>query len=382
MNDEDLLVSLLIFVAGILSLELGISVAIMEILSGILAGNLFRLISSSWIDNLSLFGLLGLMFFAGFDTDVNLLKRNWRSSLAIGTASFGVPFILLSVLGLFWLGVEPREALLLAIGLSTTSVALLYSMMNEKKLVSREDRQLLMSAAMVVDITSIFFLAFVFEGLTIVSLLFFLFSLVFLAQIPKLGNLLIRRYREDQIEFKIRFVLLILLFLVLLSKKASIHVSLFAFFIGIFFSEFMNEDKELEGKLKSMVFGLMAPIFFFKAGLYVRLASFKWAMLPSIMLLGIVAYLGKYLGTFIVSRKFFPERVARFAGLVFNVRLSFGIIAATFGLESGIVSQETFLSMILIVVGASIATSLLIRFSARPEELPAEAPLEDNPLKG
>ncbi|MFZ2957136.1 MAG: cation:proton antiporter [Candidatus Ozemobacteraceae bacterium] len=363
MGNEDILVSLLIFLAGIISLEIGVSVAILEITAGIAAGNLFHLMSSDWIDHLSLFGLLGLMFFAGFETDVKLLKKNWRSSISIGFASFLLPFSLVFILGYNLSGLELMEALLVSIGLSTTSVALLYAIFKEKPLADPEYQQLLLSAAMVVDITSIFMLAFIFEGLTAISVLIFVFCILFLAHIPKIGKWLVLRYPQDHIEIKMRFVLLVLLSMVLLSKQASIHVSLFGFFIGIFFSEFMEEDKELAAKLKSLVFGLMAPVFFFKAGLYVRLASLKWSMLPSILLFGIVAYLAKYIGTYYSARLFLPEKISKLGGLTFNVRLSFGIIAATFGLESGILRQEMFLTMILIVVGASIITSLLIRYS-------------------
>ena len=377
MNNEDILVSLLIFLAGIISLEIKVSVAIMEIMAGIVAGNFFRLMSSDWIDNMSLFGLLGLMFFAGFETNVNMLKKNWRSSLTIGVSSFLAPFFLVLVSGYFLLTMEIKEALLFSIGLSTTSVALLYSIFKEKQLIDSEAQQLLLSAAMVVDITSIFALAFIFEGLTALSILLFVFCILFLAQIPRLGRWLVKRYQSDQIEFKMRFILLVLLTMVLLSKQASIHVSLFAFFVGIFFSEFMEEDKELVSKLKSLVFGLMAPIFFFKAGLYVRLISFKWSMLPYVLFLGIVAYLAKFLGTYYSARKFLPQKVAKFAGLIFNVRLSFGIIAATFGLESGILRQEMFLTMIFIVVGASIVTSFLISHSAKSDVPVAENPLQD-----
>jgi Kef-type K+ transport system membrane component KefB len=375
--NEDILVTVLIFLAGILALEFRISVAILEVVAGIVAANLFRLTSSNWIDNLSLFGLLGLMFFAGFETDVKLLKRIWRPSLAIGTASFGVPCCLLLGCGVFLLDLKWQEALLLAISLSTTSVALLYTLFKERHLVTLRAQHLLMSAAMVVDIISIFALAIIFEGMTALSVLVFAFSLLFLSQIPKLGTWLIRRYHSDQIEFRTRFVLLVLLSMVLLSKQASIHVSLFGFFIGIFFSEFMEADQELASKLKSMIFGLMAPIFFFKAGLYVRLASFQWSLLPLMLFLGMVAFWGKYLGTFLTARRYLSAPEARLAGLLFNVQLTFSIIAATFGLESGILRQELFQSVILIVVGASILTSILIRHSPAAEVSPMDHPLQD-----
>lgn len=370
MNNEDILVGLLIFLAGILALETRISVAILEVLAGIVAGNLFHATSSHWIDNLSMFGLLGLMFFAGLETDVRLLRRVWRPSLAIGAASFGCPLLLVLATA-HLLGLPGREALLLAVGLSTTSVALLYAIFRERALVLPEHGQLLLAAAMVVDVASIVALALLFEGITMLSLLLAALALLLTAHMPRLGRWLVERYSGNRIELKTRFILLVLLTMVLLAREASIHVSLFGFVLGVFFSDFVAEDPVLEAKLKSLIFGLMAPIFFFKAGLYVRLASFHWAMLPFIALLGLVAYAGKYFGTLACARRFLPPDVARLAALVFNVRLSFGIIAATFGLESGILRQEMFLTMILIVVGTSLATSLLLRF--RPAATPAPA---------
>ena len=68
MEQESVLVAFMILLAGFISIELGISTAIFEILAGVIAFNVFGLTSTYWIDFLADFGLLGIMFFAGYFT--------------------------------------------------------------------------------------------------------------------------------------------------------------------------------------------------------------------------------------------------------------------------------------------------------------------------
>ena len=83
----------LILVASMVSVELGLSVAITEIVAGVIAGNFLGLRTTPWIDFLAGFASIVLTFLAGAEVDPDLLSEKWKESTLIGGVSFLVPFL-------------------------------------------------------------------------------------------------------------------------------------------------------------------------------------------------------------------------------------------------------------------------------------------------
>src|SRR5919108_2204481 len=83
----------LALVASLISIWTGISVALIEILVGVIAGNFLGIhATTEWINFLALLGSGVLTFLAGAEIDPRSLKANLRASGLIGVLSFGVPF--------------------------------------------------------------------------------------------------------------------------------------------------------------------------------------------------------------------------------------------------------------------------------------------------
>ena len=87
-----LIVGLLIFLSSLISLRLGLSVAIIEIVLGATAGSL-GLKTEEWMSYLATFGGILLTFLAGTEIDVQLMKDKFKESFLIGSFSFAVPFV-------------------------------------------------------------------------------------------------------------------------------------------------------------------------------------------------------------------------------------------------------------------------------------------------
>lgn len=73
--DPSLLVATVPVVAGVVGLDLGISTAITEVMAGLLLGVALDVSSMQWLDFLAHFGMLGLMFMAGFEVDPTCSAR-------------------------------------------------------------------------------------------------------------------------------------------------------------------------------------------------------------------------------------------------------------------------------------------------------------------
>src|SRR3989304_6498745 len=86
-----LIVGFLILLSSLVSLKIGISVAIIEILLGVIAGNM-GLAPEEWMVFLARFGGIILTFLAGAEIDAGLLKKRFKESLLIGIFSFLTPF--------------------------------------------------------------------------------------------------------------------------------------------------------------------------------------------------------------------------------------------------------------------------------------------------
>src|SRR5262249_782117 len=96
----------LALLASLTAVRLKQSVALVEILVGILAGNLavyltqhqflgfdWRLEVRPWLLFLAGFGSMLLTFLAGAEIEPAVLRRHYKESLAIGMASFAAPFV-------------------------------------------------------------------------------------------------------------------------------------------------------------------------------------------------------------------------------------------------------------------------------------------------
>ena len=87
-----LIAGLIIFVSSLISLKLGLSVAVIEISIGVIAGNL-GLRAEEWMVYFAGFGGIVLTFLAGAEVDAKLFREKFKESFLIGFFSFLAPFV-------------------------------------------------------------------------------------------------------------------------------------------------------------------------------------------------------------------------------------------------------------------------------------------------
>jgi len=256
---------LLIVVSGFLCLEVSMPIAMVEFFAGIIGVIFFDREHTPWLGFFSELGLISLMFLAGFEIDLRTLRRNKFKSIVLGSLSFFVPFVIVySVANL--LGISFLPSILMGIGLSTTSLAIVFPVLKEKGLLTKDSGQLLLTGAMVVDIISMIMLSLVFYQVSLKSVLFSVIFIVGLFFIRKLVFLIFERYKGNRAEFELKFLLLILLAFSILAEEAGMHEAVISFIIGVIFSEIDPNHEAIIEKLNSVVFSLLAPIFSFMQG--------------------------------------------------------------------------------------------------------------------
>jgi Kef-type K+ transport system membrane component KefB len=347
-----IVVPLLIVVSGFICLEFFIPIAIGELIAGIIGGLFLDLKKTPWLEFLSHLGLISLMFLAGFEIDLPTLYRNRYKSIVVGVVSFFIPFTLIYLLcSLFKMGFLP--SILMGISLSTTSLAIVFPILREKNLLEKESGQLLLASAMVVDILSMIMLSLVFYRVSIKGIFVLVVLIAALFFIKKVVFPIFERYKGNRAEFELKFLLLIILAFSFLAQEAGMHEAVISFVLGIIFSEIDPNHEAIIEKLNSVVFSLLAPIFFFHAGAMIKLNEVNFYVVGFFFIFLFFSMVGKFIGTYLPLKLFSCEG-SKYAGILFNYRLSFGLVTAIYGYEKQILTSEIFNTLLLCVLFSSL----------------------------
>ena len=78
----------LALLASLISIRVAVSVALIEIVVGAIAGNLIGLQVTDWVNFLSGFGAILLTFLAGAEIDPRIVRKHFWSSMSIGIVGF------------------------------------------------------------------------------------------------------------------------------------------------------------------------------------------------------------------------------------------------------------------------------------------------------
>ena len=82
-----------VLVASIVSVEVGVTVALVELTLGVAAGNVLHLQTQDWLDFIAKFGSIVLTFLAGMEVDPAYMRRRLVPSVVMGVVSFAGPLL-------------------------------------------------------------------------------------------------------------------------------------------------------------------------------------------------------------------------------------------------------------------------------------------------
>jgi len=361
----------LALVASLASIRLGISVALTEILAGVLAGNFLGLHTTPWIDFLATFGSGLLTFLAGAEIDPDSLRRHLKPALVIGTVGFFAPFLAAGAFA-YWVAHWERHAAFIAgISLSTTSVAVVYAVMVETGLNRTEIGKLILAACFVNDFGTVLALGIIFANFNGWLALFVAVMAVVLWQLPRLTRLVIRRVGHRVSEPEVKFIFLVLFALGGLAQVAKSEAVLPAYLVGLVIAGVFVRDRVLMDRMRSIAFVMLTPFYFIKAGLFVALPAVIAGALLIVALL-VMKMAAKFVGIWPLTRIFaFERREGMYTTLLMSTGLTFGTISALFGLTNHIITQAQYTILVTVVIGSAVVPTLIAQRWFRPP-LPAE----------
>src|ERR1700730_9799936 len=265
----------LALVASLVSIWARISVALIEILIGVIAANVLHLhASNEWINFLAMLGSGVLTFLAGAEIDPRSLKANLRASLLIGVLSFAVPFAVIWLFTQFVLGWPLHQAQIAGIALSTTSVAVVYAVMIEGGFSDTAMGKMILAACFITDFGTVLALGTLFANYNLWLLTFVIVTLIVLWFMPSWTQSIITRFGATRVsEPKVKFIFFVLFFLGGLATTAKSEAVLPAYLVGLVVAGVFLHDKTLVHRMRSIAFAVFTPFYFIKAGLFVSLPA-------------------------------------------------------------------------------------------------------------
>jgi len=356
--------------AGHASVKLGQPAVLGKLLAGILLGPavLGWLQTNEFITLFAEIGVLLLMFIAGLETDVDQLKKNWKSSVAVALGGIILPFIGGYSLSLS-LGLTQTQALYMGLLLCATSVSITVQTLKEMNQLSSREGTTILGAAVVDDVVVVVLLAIMmslFGTAEAVSIPFMMLKkVVFFAVIFVAGWFIVPFILKHMSRFKVTEALMSAALLLCLGFSYFAEIMGVAGIIGAFAAGIAMSQttykEQIETKVEPIAYTLFVPVFFVSIGLNISFAGLG-SQLLFIILLTVIAVVTKLIGGGLGARLTgfnFRESVVIGAGMVSRGEVA--LIIAASGLAGGLLPAEYFTAIVLVVILTTLITPPLLK---------------------
>lgn len=356
--------------------------------SGLVEGSASSLYLESLIKDLAEVGVILLMFVAGMETDLVEMRKVGKTAFwaamggvllplsggAAASAYFGYP--------LYW------EGIFIGTILTATSVSISAQTLIELKALRSREGTTILGAAVIDDVLGIIILGLV-TALSVskvgeesaggaVEIIWIVLRMAaFFIVFWFLG----RRYFERWCEWMRRFpasqaflaFVLVVTFLYSWAAEFFAHLAAItgSYMAGLLFAQ-TRYKREIDEHIHPLTYSLFVPVFFVSIGLQAngRELGGEILFLVVIVLLAILTKVG---GCFVGSRvSGFNNMQSLRVGVGMVSRGEVGLIVAGVGLSRGIIDQDIFSIMVVMVLVTTMITPILLRYVfPRVEEVPA-----------
>ena len=355
-----------IFIASLISLRVGLAVAIIELIVGAIFGNLGLLHATDWMTLLAGFGGILLTFMAGTEIDTHVMREKYKESFLIGFFSFLAPFIGASLYTYFIAGWNLQASLIAGIALSTTSLAVVYSVLMETPLQDANLAKIVLAATFITDMSTVIVLSILFIKPDLYTLLFIIVSVIGIILAAKYSKHIFNheKLKNKVIEPEIKYIFLILVIFMYFAAIGNGEAVLPAFVLGLLMSKELAKVKELMVRMRTVAYAVITPVFFIVGGLKISI-PFILAGLGLFIILFAVKIVAKFIGVYFFANKYIPNG-SMYTTLLMSTGLTFGTIASLFGFNAGIIDQMQY----SILVGVVVSSAIIPTFIAQKWFLP------------
>lgn len=355
-----------------------IPILLVEIIAGIVFGSVLGLVHDGipgweFFTTLAAFGLLVIMFEAGLELDPEPVLERPKQVAVMAVMTFLIPFFAGFGFGQF-LGLTFFASYLIGVTLSTTSLGLVYPLLEDFGYLDTERGQLILAVTVFCDILSVIALSFAItmtsetplvSSAIVTGAILFFFVIVPVFLVDHIGRLIPDSIQTNPVKFSIFFALA----LAFAFEYIGVHAILGAFFAGLIIAESTGDRDgfDIEKTMKPVAH-LLTPVFFFYVGLQATIPEptpANMLMLGGVLFLGIVMKLvGAVVGGIALG---LDGQTTKLLASVMPGQLSISVAAAAIGLNRGIIDPNLYNSFIVLAVTSVFVSSMLFRYFSEKE---------------
>ncbi|GAA2914214.1 cation:proton antiporter [Enterococcus pseudoavium] len=359
--------------AGHFSRRFGIPAVIGQLLVGILLGNggLQIVHPDILVTDFSEIGVIILMFLAGMESNLGLLRKYFRPAMYV--ALLGVLFpLLFGVISGRVFHVVWNQAFFLGLILAATSVSISVEVLKELKVITTKEGSTILGASVADDILVVLLVSLCMplmgiEGSSKVPLSLMLLEqvLFFIAVFllirwgaPYLMNLSKKLLAESAV---IIVSLTLCLSMSYLADLIGLSSVIGAFSAGVAIGQ-TNVWQDIRYNIEAIGYAVFIPVFFVSIGLEVSFHGLSKQFL-FILLFTLVAIFSKLLGGFIGSRfSGFNRPSSLMVGSGMVSRGEMALIILQLGYQAGLVINSYYSAIIIVILFTTLSSPFLLKY--------------------
>ncbi len=353
-----------------------------------------EVVQGTFLQSLSLIGVMLLLLLTGLETDLELISRKARSVMGTALGGLVIPLVCGFALGMYvpdHLLTNPDNriifALFLATAMSISAIPVIAKILLDMKLMRRDIGQAIIAAGMIDDTTGWVLLSIVTalvggQVLTVGTVLSSVGSVaLFIVLTFTVVRWLVKKSMDivqDEMVSPHRLTALSIIMAFgwgWFSHYLKLEPMFGAFMIGIILGQLPRFPVQVHERIGTLTVGIFAPIFFAVAGLKVNVINL---LEPSLLVMTAIVIavatfckvVGAYLGSRFLGKQ--DHWTSLSLGAALNARGAMEIIIATIGLSLGILSQDFFSMIVLMAITTSVMAPTLLRFTLQHVKIDEE----------
>lgn len=355
----------------------GIPDVIGQILVGIVAGPavLGWIHQTAMIEEFQEIGVIVLMFIAGLESDLSLLKKHLKPAMAVAVGGMALPIVVMGLASQLF-GLQWFESLFIGVIFSATSVSISVAVLREFNQIDSKEGATVLGAAVADDIGGVLILSVLISlmngkgGESSTSL-----PLIIMMQAIFFGGtyLLVRWLAPYLMHLSKRLlttaapaVMAMILCLGMASLADLVHLSgaVGAFFAGIAVAN-TKARHDIAEAFEPLGYAVFIPVFFVNVGLVMRLNHFLDSLV-FIVVMTILACLTKLIGSGGGAMLMGFDRQSGYViGSGMIARGEMALITAQIGYEAHLLSSKYYSDVITVVVLATVLAPFILKHALK-----------------
>ncbi|WP_049164621.1 cation:proton antiporter [Ligilactobacillus salivarius] len=374
--------------AGSISRRVGMPAVIGQLLVGIILGPamLGWVTSNNFVHIFSEIGVVILMFMAGLESDLDLLKKYLKPATSV--ALFGViaPIILVYLLGRIY-NFTNEEAIFLGVTFAATSVSISVEVLKELKKLDTKEGTTILGAAVIDDILAVLILSVLVSifsdvaqaegghtqsnlgvGILIQVIYFIGIYLVFRWIAPLLMKISEKLPISSS---EILMSLVICLGMAFFADLVGLSAVVGSFFAGVAVAQ-TPYKQEIDSSIEPIGYAVFIPMFFVSIGLNMTFKGLltNWLFIVILLVLALLTKWGGCgLGAKMLGMNWHSGDIIG-AGMVSRGEMA--LIIAQVGYEAHLLSDKFYSSVIIVIILTTIIAPFMLK-SAIMRQAKAEA---------